>query len=282
MAFIKSALFSNLFLPWVFLIVFPSISFSQKLAATCGDIKSGIFHFYPKNTSDHFVIYAEPSHHKEINVNTGDTILWEIKWIDDCSFLEKLIATNVALNKKTARFLKAHSIAYKIETITDDYFTFKGYIDRLSGEMIQSDTLWFTERIASSVTPFIQPITSDEEGRLNFSDTSKFALLYLYRPGKLTNSLSNYPVYLNDEVICIARNNSGYLFKIFKEGIFECKSHLLKDESAVRVNIQFGKKFFIKSVVHWGMYSGLRNYKLEMAVMPDSIGRREFSEVKSR
>ncbi|MFT3947569.1 MAG: hypothetical protein QM763_11425 [Agriterribacter sp.] len=243
-------------------------------------MRSGVFHFYPKNTNDHFIIYAEPSRHKEINGNTGDTIVWDIQWTNECSFIERFMSADAALDKKTAKFLKAHSVAYKIEAITDDYFTFKGYVDKLSGVLIQQDTVWFSEKTHLPANPFIQPITSIEAERLHFADTSKYALLYVYRPGKLTNSLSNYPVYLNDDIICIIRNRSGYVFKILKEGTFECKSRLLKDESEVQVNIQFGKRYFIKSMVHWGMYKGLNNYKLEMAIMPGDTGSTEFSEVR--
>jgi hypothetical protein len=79
--------------------------------------------------------------------------------------------------------------------------------------------------------------------------------------------------------MCVAKNRSGYIFKILKEGKITFKSKLLKDESAVTVDIKFGKKYYIKSMIHWTISSRLYNFKLEMAAVAPEKGADEFDKV---
>jgi hypothetical protein len=84
---------------------------------------------------------------------------------------------------------------------------------------------------------------------------------------------------LGDGVLCIARNNSGYIFKVLKEGQFTLESRLYKDKSAIQQGIRFGHIYYIKSMIHWGISSRLYNFKLEMAGMDPKEGKPEFAEV---
>jgi len=104
-------------------------------------------------------------------------------------------------------------------------------------------------------------------------------VLYLYRPGKLTNSMGNYLVYFDNNVMCVAKNNTGYIFKILKEGTFEIKSRLLKDESAVKLEVKFGNIYYVKSMVHWTITKRLYNFKLDMAIMKPEDGQEEYYDV---
>ena len=91
--------------------------------------------------------------------------------------------------------------------------------------------------------------------------------------------MGNYIVYFDDNLMCVAKNNSGYIFKILKEGVFEVKSKLLKDEAAVKVDVKFGKTYYVKSSIKWGITSRLYNFKLEMTNVPPAVGITEFEEV---
>lgn len=273
-------LLDRLFLyPLMLVLLTPLIGIAQHSAEQCTQLKSGVFHFYPLHTNEHYIIYFDGDKEREINTRTNDTTFWEVKWDGDCRFTQKFISSTGELDKKTEKFLKQHIMAYSIEKVTSEYFTFKGYIDKFSGTHIQSDTIWMGERIRQVIPTFIESLTVVEANRLHIKDTSAFALLYIYRPGKFTNSLSNYVIYLDDNALCIAANKSGHIFKISKPGIFEFKSKLGKSESAIKVDIKTGKKYFIKSMIHWGMYRGLSNYKLEMAEVPQTVGVAEFADV---
>jgi hypothetical protein len=53
---------------------------------------------------------------------------------------------------------------------------------------------------------------------------------------------------------------------------------LLKDSSTVRLDIQFGKRYYVKSMVHWGMHHG-NNFKLEMVALKPEEAKPEFEEI---
>ena len=259
-------------------VLFPFISKAQNNKLTCAEIKKGVFHFYPKNLSNHFLIIREDDIAHEIDLATGDTSVWEIKWTDDCVYSTKFISGSQKKDDNTLSFLKRHKFVFDVLNITDDYYVFKGYTDKISDLPIMSDTIWFNEK-ATVVNHELFKQVPNSVGKPVINDTSKYALLYVYRPGKITNSLGNYIIYFDDNVMCAAKNNTGYLFKIFKEGNFGIKSKLYKDESSVNVNIKFGKIYYAKSMIHWGLYK-LYNFKLEMENVDAATGESDIEKVK--
>jgi hypothetical protein len=266
-----------------FFIALLSVSNAQDKSLTCADLKIGIFYNYPKNTADQYVDLREGEIEHETNMVTGDTSLWQIKWINDCVYTLKYLSGNVKWNEKAAAFLKKHIMAFEIVRVAADYYVYKSYIDKVSAISIESDTMWLNQKIVVANNNLFKRLSGNAVlKRDHFSDTSKYAIIYLYRPGKLTNSLGNYPVYLDGDIICIAQNNSGYILKIFKEGQFEIKSKLFKDESAVKVNLKFGNTYYVKSMIHWTISSRLYNFKLETAIVNPEKGQKEFEEVKIR
>jgi len=266
------------------LMLMAGLSFSvqaQNKTITCADLKTGLFHSYPKNSSDHYISNREGDSQNEVNVKTGDSILWKINWIDDCRYTLKFVSGNVKMNEDVSSFLKKHKMAYEISKVTINYYVFKTYIDKTSGLPIETDTMWITEKTNITSNELIKPVPNPAFlKKEHFSDTSKYAVVYIYRPGKFTNSLSNYLVYCNDNILWVARNKSGYIFKILKEGKIKFSSRLNKDESSIALDVKFGNTYYVKSMVHWGMYKGLSNYKLEMAEAEPKDGKIEFEEVE--
>lgn len=258
------------------IFIFTHTSFCQNKALTCSDIKNGIFHIYPKNSPDHFVDIREGEFVRETKVNSGDTSLYKINWLNDCTYSLQYLSGTEKMTGEMLKFFKKHKLVYEIPSLTNDYYVYKGHIDKTSNLPISIDTVWFNEK-ATVVNNTIYKQVSLPEARIK--DTSKYALLYIYRPGKITNSLSDYLVYLDDNAMCLAKNNSGYIFKIFKEGKFQLKSRLLKDESVIDLEVKQGKTYYIKSMIHWGVKSRLYNFKLEMAAVAKEVGQVEFQDV---
>jgi len=263
------------------LSLLPFVSYTQDKSIGCKDLKSGFFHSYPKNSADHYICRREDNRQYESNAITGDSIIWEIKWLDDCTYSLKYISGNIKMSDESLTMLQKHKLVFQIESIKEDYYVFTGHLDKASNKAFNKDTLWLSEKInpvSNELVKFVpDPNTLKKD---KFSDTSKYAVLYLFRPGKLTNSLGNYPVFFNDEVaLCILQNNSGYVFKILKEGTYSVKSKLNKDEASTKLDIKFGKTYYVKSMIHWGIYKGLNNFKLEMAVIDRQQGKTEFAEV---
>ena len=252
---------------------------AQNKKLTCLDLKTGIFHSYSKNGSEHFISRREADYQYDNNLTKGDTSVWKINWTDDCTYSLKFVS-GTGFDEATLKILKKHKLAYEITKVTGDYCVYKGYLDNVSGTLLESDTMWLAEKTTVSNNVLFTQLPSDGLlKRHHFGDTSRYAVLYIYRPGKLTNSLGNYIIYCNDNVMCVAKNKSGYIFKILKEGQISFKSKLFKDESSVTVDIKFGKKYYVKSMIHWGISSRLYNFKLEMALVTNETGAEEFDKV---
>lgn len=257
----------------------PLFSFSQNKLLTCADLKNGVFHNYPVTVNKHYLIRKDGEFQVETDLEDGDSTVWKVNWTDDCVYTLKYISGG-KIAEEVLKVLKKHKFAYEITRITNEYYVYKGYLDNTSSNPIQADTMWFTERAHITNNELFRLIPDEAILRKeHFRDTSKYAVLYLYRPGKITNSLGNYLVYFNDNVMCVATNNSGYIFKVLKEGQFNISSRLYKDQSSLQVDIKFGKVYYIKSMVHWAITSRLYNFRLEMALMDSETGRDEFDKV---
>ena len=81
--------------------------------------------------------------------------------------------------------------------------------------------------------------------------------------------------------MCMIENNSGYIFRVYKEGIHQFATRLFKDGDSVAVNIRFGQKYFIKPWIEWGLKKRGYNFKLHVDYITDHAkGTAEFDEVK--
>ncbi len=258
-----------------------SVSAHCQTGVSCTDLKNGIFYYYQKNAPDHYLIYRTADFQKEVNLRTGDTTLWKIEWRDKCRYALIFESSSNQKIIENAKVLKKHKLVYTISALTDDYYCYTGSVDAPSNPQIWNDTIWLKEKTIVPNSELFQPIAGENE-LTHLKDTSKYALLYLYRPGKITNGFGNYFVYFDNVLMCVARNSSGYIFKILKEGNFQLASRLYKDESQVDVDIRFGKTYYIKSMIHWGISSRLYNFKLEMAAVTPEQGRLEFDKIRNK
>lgn len=249
----------------------------------CTEIHNGIFYFYPKNSEDKFVMVREGDLQKESNITTGDTIMWKVSWIDDCTYALKFISTNSIVPTENLKILKKHPFIYNINDVQANYYSFTGFLGKQTTTAFQKDTLWLNEKInIESNKLFISLDKKIIKSIPEKQGEEKFAVINIYRPQKITNSLVNYLIYFDDNIMWAARNNSGCSFKIFKEGNFNVRSNLLKDQSSVAIDIKFGNIYYIKSMIHWGISSNLYNFKLEMKTIPAAKAANEFEEVKLR
>jgi hypothetical protein len=264
-------------------IAFITIPFSvhcQPRYPDCSRLKQGVFHSYPKNTADHFVTKRDGDFDHETNIKTGDTALWQLKWTGNCSYTLKYISGSGKMTAEALEILKKRRFVNQVAGVTDTYYLVSTYLDKASGPPLQTDTMWFAEKANVTSNELFRQIPNNTVLKRNhFSDTSKYAVMYVYRPGKTTNSLGNYIIYFDDNILCVAKNKSGYIFKVLKEGNFRVKSQLLKDESAINLQVKFGQVYYVKSMIHWGLFKRGYNFKLEMATVPPDQGKTEFENV---
>ncbi len=264
----------------IIMFLFLNVSYAQQ-KLTCNDIHEGVFYNYPKNSTDRYIDIREGELVHENNLVTGDTSLWKIKWNNDCTYTLSLIDMNGKLEQQTRELMKKHKLLFSINDLTNDYYVFTGYFDKASTLPIIHDTMWMHEKVnIYSNELFKQVSDSVLLKKPIITDTSKYALLFVYRPGKTALAMANYLIYFDDNVMCVAQNNSGYIFKILREGKFELKSRLNKDESSLPLNIHFGKRYFVETEILWGIYKHLSNYKLQNTEVSQEQVEAEFKNSK--
>ncbi len=255
--------------------------FCQDTLQSCKKFTTGVFHYYPKNSLDYVTIVRTNNDEYYIDNKTKDTSHWEISWINDCTYKLKYDFNNKGDTKKTRDFLKKHTYVQHISSIGDEYYIFDAYFDKVALKPIITDTFWFSEKIKPTNHFLFEEVTNNPT-ILNtpLSDTCKYALLYIYRPGHVTLSLSNLPVYLNYSKVCSARNNTGYVFKVLSPGPVEIITKQYNDTANTTINVKFGNAYYVKTSMNWTITSKLNNYRLKVENIDAITGKNEFDKVK--
>ena len=249
---------------------------------SCADLKQGIFHYYRDGSSVHvYCLRKNDLEYVNENANT-DTTVWQINWTGPCSYTEKYLSGSHTMDAKTAAFLNKHLLAYNIINITDDYYVAREHLNKVTGLYMETDTMWFHERQNVTDNELFKQLPLGDLLRAPISDTSQYAIVYVYRPGKIFDCLVDYPIYFDNRLMCIVRNRSGYIFKIRKEGKFTIDSRLYKDIGAAPLDVQFGKTYYVRSTLHWGLSNAVKDYKLKMTPVDAITGKTEFEAVKLR
>jgi len=207
----------RLFVGFCFAFNFPLVATAQNKSLNCSGIKNGIFHIYPQNVAGHIVDIREGEFVRETKENTGDTSLYRITWLNDCTYELKYVSGNEKFSDEISKFLKKHKLVYEITSVTEDYYVYKGYMDKTSTLPVNTDTMWLTEKLGIVHNELYTEVQSLKEARV--SDTSKYALLYIYRSGKITNSLGNYFIYFNDNAMLVAKNILVIFLKYLKRKV---------------------------------------------------------------
>jgi hypothetical protein len=83
----------------------------------------------------------------------------------------------------------------------------------------------------------------------------------------------DYPVYMNDNLVFVAQNNSFKIHKIQKEGSPSFFDKFETSKSNATIDFKFGKKYFLKCDIHIGFYS-----KPDLRRADEEKGREEFDK----
>lgn len=123
---------------------------------------------------------------------------------------------------------------------------------------------------------------ADELDKLNHQEeneidsTSKYALLYVYRP-KVTMEWLTYDLHLGEEIICRVKNNSKQMIKVSTEG----KNILwasTEKKTELPVDIEFGKEYYIRCSLEVGVL--LAHPRLQL--VDKKKGKLEYSKIKTK
>jgi hypothetical protein len=217
---------------------------------SCGDFKEGIFYAYQKNSSSQYLIERHGDIEKETDLKTQGSTLWEISWKSDCTYILKYLSGKITDDQ--AKFLKKNKLAFLIQTIGKDYYTYSAYVDKTSGILLVSDTMWTHPKYNYSGS-LRYALVNPNPDSLHISDTSKYALVFIYRPWKIDDCLINFAVSFDGDLVCGLKNSSVYTFAFFKEGplIVSSKTIGEKRHSDLQLNLKFGNKYFVKATPHF-------------------------------
>src|ERR1700754_1251253 len=126
-------------------ILFALTTRSQKIS-NCKSLQSGTFFLYPKNSTDKYSWTRTADQQFETNLVTGDSTVYSVKWSGECGYSLKLVKTSEKLKPADKSFLEQHVVYYEILEKTDDYYVFKAHVDKPSGILLQTDTVWLKEK----------------------------------------------------------------------------------------------------------------------------------------
>ena len=122
-----------IFLMLNFLIIAAS-AFSQTL--TCSDIKNGVFISFSKTDGSKTIYTRSGDVQKEFNASTRENVLWDLEWINDCSYYLKYNSGLEDKPKQESEMLKKHKFLIQITSVTQDYYIFQGFLDKESNPVI--------------------------------------------------------------------------------------------------------------------------------------------------
>jgi hypothetical protein len=242
----------TLLLFFTLVLFIPSTTMAQS-GNDCSELKEGTFFTYPKNTLEHWRSERTGSIQKETNLGTGDTSTWQVKWQSNCRYTMKYIAGGKDLKKEERDFVKNHSLAFEINTVTSDYYIFSEYIDKVGKTAFLVDTMWRKEKTSISDNRFYAEVQYKDIRKMHFRDTSQYALLYVYRSSKFVCSLVDYLVTANDVAMCNMKTKTAYVFKVTREGKIHLTGSNGNKKSSVDLEIHFGNKYYLNCDIHWNM-----------------------------
>lgn len=125
----------------------PLLMFSQSIKTNnCSKVKQGTFYFYPVKGQSVFTIIRENGIQKEINIKTGDTTFWKIRWRSACEFNLKFIRKSRFVSNEEKLFYNSHLSVVRILNVSKDYYIFNAGLDSLNVKNVLTDTLWFKAR----------------------------------------------------------------------------------------------------------------------------------------
>src|ERR1700733_3492230 len=233
----------------------PQILNAQDKPFNCSSIKSGTFYLYPNNTTESYKIIRNENSEIDYMLKSGDSIAFKIKWTGKCAYSLEYQSNNCGCGTELD-VLKKHKLAREIVSLTGDYYTVKTYLDRIDdskGEdrQLSTDTIWLKALEKVTNQEIFKPLTdSGPKIEKNFRDTSRYAILYTYRPNRFMAMLNEYYVYCDNNFLFWAQNKAKAVFKIVRDGPITFYAKSGGEESRVTLNVQFGKKYFLECFIH--------------------------------
>ncbi len=114
--------------------------------------------------------------------------------------------------------------------------------------------------------------------KVTLNDTSKYAVIYIYRPKKWKYHVNSYSVNVGDSLLSKVKNNSKFIFKAYKEGSTEIWAQIADKKSVINLNLKFGQEYYIKCSFNMGF---AMNYP-DLILMSKGEGKEECDAINEK
>jgi hypothetical protein len=237
------------------ILLLPLFSLAQ--TPTCSDVKNGVFIFFNHSDGAQSTYTRSGDQQKEVNTSKHESIIYDVEWINDCSYFLKYNSGAEDRPRQEQELMKRHKFLIRILKVTGDYYIFQSQLDKASNPVIMTDTLWIKQlRDAKNkllgANPRIDSLMALEKAAFD-SAMSKSATLYVYRPGKFAESLVTYTLFLDDKPICEMGNKSSYIVRLLKEGPTTFVARLNKQETSITLDVKYGGNYFLRCELPWSL-----------------------------
>lgn len=112
----------------------------------CRRVKNGTFYFYPPNDQKGFIVIRNGATQREVNLSTGDTTFWKVRWKSACAFDVRFIRKSLPMSLAEAKFYDSHTTVFEVLKCQKDYYVFKGGLDSIDNPNALIDTMWLKPR----------------------------------------------------------------------------------------------------------------------------------------
>ena len=108
----------------------------------CRIAKTGTFYYHSLKANLRYKLIRTDSLQTEINLATGDSSFYRIKWKDGCTYNLSFIRTTRVMSDREKEFVSSHGLDCRILTVTSSYFIFKAVSVPDIGLGPLTDTIW--------------------------------------------------------------------------------------------------------------------------------------------
>ena len=131
--------------PYAFFYCILILTSCQLKKLTCESVRNGVFHLYPAS-GQHFLVIRKDTIQSEVNLATGDTSFWKVKWITNCDFTAQYVSGGRMESKEQEEFFKKTVAQFNVQKVTAQYYVFTGTVKTPKGDRTYTDTTWIKEK----------------------------------------------------------------------------------------------------------------------------------------
>ena len=227
---------------------------SQTSPDACPGIQTGVFYSYPLNTADRWKSERTGDIQQEINLETGDTLLFKVSWGRNCTYTLKYMSGGKKISKEELALLKQYSLVHTVSESTPGYYIATTYLNEPNDYPISVDTMWNKEKTLIHDRVVFTNLSPADMRKTKLKDTSKFALLYVYRPSRFVCGGIGFPMYANNMLMCgFPAKGGAFVFKIVKQGPMRLQGQHKQKKDYLDLDISFGQKYYVRVDTKWSM-----------------------------